>query len=80
MSDILSGKIDVEEIDRKEKEREAKESALADIAEREKEAKANKGRPGKGHRGGYIDYCERCCIEYLIEMPKCFHCRKDTMT
>ena len=57
------------------------EKAKVEIAERERMAKILKGRPGKGHQGGYKLYCGRCQIEYVIDtISKCTHCQKELIT
>ena len=49
MKDIIDGKIDVEEVDKLELEKEKKRKIMEEIKEREKKEKLLKGRPGKGH-------------------------------
>jgi tetratricopeptide (TPR) repeat protein len=39
-----------------------------------------KGKPGKGHQGGYVKICIYCFVEYTIDLPKCSHCGRDTIT
>lgn len=40
-----------------------------------------KGRPGKGHQGGYKTFCKMCFREFTIEgIVKCTQCGADTMT
>ena len=49
VADILSGKIDIEELDKREKDQAYKEKTLKELEEREKLEKVQKGRNGKGH-------------------------------
>ena len=49
MKDIISGKIDIAELDRQEEEREKINKAKEEIKEKEKRARLLQGTPGKGH-------------------------------
>lgn len=80
VSDILSGKIDVHELDRKEKEKKFIDEQLAILKARKKEALLKKGRKGKGHQGGYERYCQRCQIEFDFAFENCTHCDMETQT
>ena len=81
MKDIISGKIDFEEFDRTELDREKLDKSREIIKQQEARHKIIQGRTGKGHQGGYKLFCERCHIEYLIDdIDKCTHCSKDLMT
>ena len=62
-------------------ERERLDKAKVEIKEREKREKQLKGRPGKGHQGGYKLLCLGCFTEYLIDdINKCTHCGKELIT
>lgn len=40
-----------------------------------------KGRPGKGHQGGYLTFCPRCFREFTVEgITECTLCGKPTQT
>lgn len=80
VSDILSGKIDVHELDRKEKEKKFIEEQLASLRQQKKERELKKGRKGKGHQGGYQRYCQRCQIEFDFAFENCTHCGAETQT
>lgn len=57
------------------------EKTKEEIKQREKQAIILKGRPGKGHRGGYKLLCKRCFTEYSIDyIDKCTHCGKELVT
>eukprot|EP00347_Sterkiella_histriomuscorum_P021645 403333259 len=80
VKDIIDGTVEVEEIDRQEREQEYTRKTLIEINAREKQEKLVKGRPGKGHLGGYKTFCKFCFTEFLIDLDKCSHCNHDTMT
>lgn len=84
VKDILEGKIDVRELERKEKEAEEKErlkKVAKEIKEREQKELLMKGRPGKGHQGGYKTFCRNCFREFTMDgIITCTVCGKDTMT
>jgi len=70
----VEGKVDLDEIDRKEK---AKAERLKREEEERKftaEQKLKNGRPGKGISKDYVVYCKNCRTEYLIKLEKCTHC------
>lgn len=56
------------------------DNSKAELKQREKDDFFKKGRPGKGHQRGYKRFCRFCFTEYMIEIEKCTHCGKDTMT
>jgi len=84
IQDIISGKVDVKELDRKDKELAEKErlkKVAKEIKEREARELAMKGRPGKGHQGGYKTFCRACFREFLEDgIDICTVCGKETMT
>ena len=81
MKDIISGKIDFDEFDQSELDREKIDKAKEQIRIREHRTKQLQGRAGKGHQGGYKLMCARCHVEYLIDdIDKCTHCNKDLVT
>lgn len=84
VKDIIAGKIDVQELDRKEKEAAEKErlkQVANEIRHREAQEKLRKGRPGKGHQGGYLTFCPRCFREFTVEgITECPLCGKPTQT
>jgi len=80
----MDDKIDIAELDRKEKEQIEKER-LKEVAKgiraREQEEALRKGRSGKGHKGGYLTFCRFCHREFTIPgIVKCTICGHDTMT
>ena len=57
------------------------EKTKEEIKAREARELLLKGKPGKGHQGGYKLYCPRCCVEYTIDdIHECTHCHGDLMT
>jgi uncharacterized Zn finger protein (UPF0148 family) len=51
------------------------------MKERERQELLRKGRPGKGHEGGYKTFCRGCFREFTIDgIITCTICGKDTMT
>ena len=84
IQDIISGKVDVQELDRKDKELAEKErlkKLSKEIKEREAKELFRKGRPGKGHQGGYKTFCRACFREFLEDgVDICAVCGKETMT
>jgi len=38
------------------------------------------GRTGKGEKDTYKHFCKFCHKEFVIDMPKCYHCKRDTVT
>jgi hypothetical protein len=70
----------VEEIDRQQEEEERLDKAKEEIKKREKDESVRKGRKGKGHIKGYVRFCRFCFTEYLIDIAKCTHCNRDTIT
>jgi hypothetical protein len=87
VKDIVSGKVDLEEVDRKEKElieRREKEAELKKRREEEKkrleEEKLQRGTEGKGLGKTYISFCKYCFTEYQIQIDKCNKCGKDTIS
>ena len=82
VQDIISGKIDVNEVDRKFKEQEQLEKARAEIKAREAREAQLKGRPGKGYKKtGWLTFCNPCWTEFFVEgIDKCTHCGRDTVT
>jgi hypothetical protein len=65
---------------KEEEEQEKIDKTKDELKKREKEEILKKGRPGKGHQKGYKRFCRFCFTEYLIDIEKCTHCGKDTMT
>lgn len=81
VKDIIDGKIDFEEYDAAELKKEKLDKAKAEIKVREARAHVLKGRPGKGHQGGYKLICTRCFTEYWIDdIDSCTHCGKELIT
>ena len=57
------------------------QKAKAEIKAREAREIQLKGRPGKGHQGGYKLICVRCFTEYWIDdISNCTHCGKELIT
>jgi len=82
VNDIVSGKADVEEIERQEKVLSAKkkyEIEKKKIEEKEKEESILKGRSGKGHKENYKFFCGKCFIEYIDECKVCRSCDQATI-
>lgn len=84
INDIISGKVDVAEIDRKEKEMLEKQrlkEVAKEIKQKEAHDKWMKGRPGKGHKFDYKTFCRGCFREYVMEgVDTCNNCGMKTMT
>ena len=82
VQDILSGKIDVTEMDRQMKEKEKLAKAKEEIKQREAEEAQLKGRPGKGYKKtGWKTFCNPCWREFFIDgVDKCPLCGRDTIT
>jgi hypothetical protein len=84
INDIMSGKVDIDELDRIEKAAEEKERLkikAQEIKEREFKEKIRKGREGKGHQGGYKTFCRPCHREFTVEgVDVCPLCDRDTIT
>ena len=78
--DIIDGKIDIEELDRIEREKEQMEKGQNDVREREALERKLKGRKGKGHKDNYKWFCARCHTEYLYEeITRCTHCGNEDL-
>ena len=60
VEDILAGKVDLEDLEKKEKEEAFIKENLAAIEKKKKEDKLKNGSSGKGHQGGYVSYCSSC--------------------
>lgn len=73
--DLIDGKIDCDQLDKKEQEMLEKErlkQVQKEIQERERLEMLRKGRPGKGHLGGYKTFCKNCFREFTIDgIEKC---------
>ena len=82
VQDILSGKIDVHEMDKKMAEAEKLEKAKEEIKQREAKEALLKGRPGKGYKKtGWKTFCQPCWTEFFVDgVDKCTHCGRDTVT
>ena len=82
VQDILSGKIDVHEMDKKMKEAEKLEKAKEEIKQREAKEALLKGRPGKGYKKtGWKTFCQACWTEFFVDgVDKCTHCGRATVT
>ena len=84
IADLISGKVDVHELDKVEKEMIEKErlkQVAKEIRERDEKAKWMKGREGKGHRNDYKTFCKGCFREYVMEgVDICTNCGMKTMT
>jgi hypothetical protein len=84
IQDLLSGKVDVMELDKAEKEMQEKDRlkrVASDIKERDAKAKFMKGRPGKGHRNDYKTFCRGCHTEYIMDgVTVCNNCGMETIT
>ena len=82
VNDILNDKVDLENLpkpdEKAEKKRLARE-AKAKKEEQEKKEKILKGRDGAGDKDNYENYCRKCRVEFIIEMPKCTRCGKETV-
>ena len=78
----MDDKIDIKELDRKEKEQIEKErlkEVSKGIKAREQEEAIKKGRSGKGHKGGYFTFCRHCHREYTLQgVDKCTICGRNT--
>ena len=64
---------------KKKKEEEARQFKI-EQKKREELDILKRGNPGKGEKDTYVSLCKRCFVEYQIEMPKCWHCNKETIT
>ncbi len=80
VKDIVDGTVDIEEFDKKQAEEEKIDKIKDVIKEREQKETLLKGRPGKGNQKGYVSFCRFCFTEYVIEVPKCTHCSKETIS
>lgn len=80
MKDIVDGNVDLDQMALDEEEDEKMEKSRVEVKKREISEKLLKGRPGKGHQKGYKRFCRGCFTEYMIEVEKCTHCGKETMT
>ena len=80
MKDIVDGNVDLDQLAKDEEEEAKMVQARENLKVREKQEFLLKGRPGKGHQKGYKRFCRSCFTEYMIEIEKCTHCGKDTMT
>lgn len=77
---MVEGKVDIEEIMKKEKEEEQIAKAKEELAERAKREQILKGRPGKGHKPGYLLFCARCHTEYMINsITQCTNCGNENL-
>ena len=77
VKDIVDGKMTLDEVDQHEIAEIRKKHTLEEIEKRELKERFLKGRPGKGHQGGYKLICTRCMVEFLIDdIKKCTHCGK----
>ena len=77
----MEGKVDLDELDRKEKEREQLEKYRVESKVKAKRDRELKGRSGKGHKGNYKLFCKRCHIEWWVDdIDKCTQCGGDLMT
>lgn len=50
------------------------------VKDRELQEMLLKGRSGKGAKNNYKSFCKSCFTEYMIEIPNCTHCKKETIT
>lgn len=84
IADLISGKIDIKELEAKENamlEKERLKKVSLEIKTRERDELRRKGRPGKGHQGGYLTFCKGCFREFVFEaIEVCTICGKDTIT
>jgi hypothetical protein len=80
VKDIVEGNVDLDEVDKQIDDQERLEKLKEEVKLKEKEEALKKGRPGKGNHRGYKRFCRSCFTEYLIEIEKCTHCNKDTIT
>ena len=78
VQDILDGKIDLDELEKEEKDEAFIKEQNEALALKKKEDLMKAGKSGKGHQGGYISYCSHCQIEYKMFFKKCNHCNRDT--
>lgn len=71
----------MEVAEKAELERQRLKKVSAEIKERERQELLAKGRPGKGHQGGYKTFCKFCFREYTIYgVETCAICGKETIT
>ena len=78
VKDLVSGKVSIEEFDEKFAKQEKIDKTKAELQIREKRERELKGKPGKGHQGGYKLICTRCFVEYTVDdIFSCSHCGKD---
>jgi hypothetical protein len=80
VKDIVEGQVDVDEFDKKLQEEEKLNKIKEELKEKDKEERLKKGRPGKGNQKGYVKFCRYCFTEFLIDIDKCTHCGKETIT
>ncbi len=76
----MDGKVDLDKLERKEKERAERKKREEEEDKRRKEEKLRAGRDGKGIAKDYLSFCKNCYKEYMILMPKCTQCGKETVT
>lgn len=80
VKDLLDDKVDLEAFDKEEFEEEKKAKIKEEMKESARVEKLQRGNDGKGHQNEYFHFCKFCFKEYVIEMPKCYHCTRDCMT
>lgn len=77
---MVDGKIEPDEFDKKQEAEEKLQTLKEEIKVKERQEGLIKGRSGKGNQRGYKRFCKGCFTEYLIEIEKCTHCSKETIT
>ena len=81
VADIISGKVDCDELERKEKEQEELNARTKEIKAREEKERILKGTKSKGHKEGYKSFCNFCFLEWSIDgIDKCTQCGQATIT
>lgn len=87
IKDILSGKADLNEIDKEIKQKEEEKEKKIKIKEYLEREKAEKlqyelehGKSGKGEGDNYLLFCKKCFREYNIEKETCAFCSTKLIT
>jgi len=76
----MEDKVDMAALDKEEKEKEEMKKRKEEVKAREERERLMKGRPGKGHKPGYVSFCRGCFTEFTIEMATCSKCGQETIS
>lgn len=83
VADLKAGRISVEEIDRKQKDKEIRKQREKERElerEKQKYELKRRGRAGKGEKKDYLDFCKFCHLEYELSTPSCLKCGNETIS